>query len=183
MKKYNIIYADPAWEYGDVSDYRIMHGGVAKHYKTMKIEDIKKLPINNIADNDCILFLWVTFPILDKAFEVIKSWGFKYKTIGFTWIKLNKRNKKPFFGIGYWTKSNAEICLIATKGSPGKFKISNKVSSVILSLASSGFCECLLLSERITELLGDRPRIELFARNNSPGWDIWGNEVESSISL
>ena len=81
----------------------------------MSIEDIKNLPVNDVADDDCMLFLWTTFPNLQEGLDVIKAWGFKYKTLGFSWIKLNKKNKKPFFGIGHYTKSNCECCLIGVK--------------------------------------------------------------------
>ena len=106
-KKYNIIYADPAWSYKDKRDkHPRLCGGASVHYNTMTIENIKNLPVNDIADDNCMLFMWATFPNLQEALDVIKSWGFKYKTLGFSWIKTNKKNGKPFFGIGYYTKSN-----------------------------------------------------------------------------
>ena len=130
-KKYNIIYADPAWSYNDKRTGKKMSGGASNHYNTMKIEDIKKLPIQDIADDNCMLFMWVTFPNLQEGLDTIKAWSFKYKTLGFSWIKTNKNNGKPFFGIGYYTKSNCEVCLIGVKGKP--IKRSNYVSSVIIS--------------------------------------------------
>ena len=80
-------------------------GGVANHYKTMSIKDIvnMKSAVEQISDEDCLLFMWVTFPNLKEGLKVIEEWGFKYKTLGFSWIKLNKKNKKPFFGIGFYT--------------------------------------------------------------------------------
>jgi site-specific DNA-methyltransferase (adenine-specific) len=176
MKKYNIIYADPPWEYSDVSSYRIMHGGVNRHYKTMSTYDICSLPIKDLAADDCILFIWVTFPALREVFKVIEAWGFEYKTIGFTWIKMNKKNGKPFFGIGYYTRSNAELCLIATKGKPSKVSKSKKVSSVIISNRRQHSRKPDQARERIIKLCGDVPRIELFARERFSGWDVWGNE-------
>lgn len=95
-------------------------GGVAKHYKTMNVKEIEDMSktIQNIAEENCLLFIWATFPNLKEALKVIDAWKFKYKTLGFSWIKTNKINKKPFFGIGFYTKSNCEVCLLAIKGKP-----------------------------------------------------------------
>ena len=104
-KKYNIIYADPPWSY-KVWTAKGGHKSASAHYQTMNIEDIKNLPIQDIADKDCALFIWVTMPNLIEGIETIKSWGFKYKTCGFTWLKTY-RNGNPVCGLGYWTRSNA----------------------------------------------------------------------------
>ena len=174
-KKYNIIYADPAWNYNDKRTGKKMSGGASNHYDTMKIEDIKKLPIKDITDDNCMLFMWVTFPNLQEGLDTIKEWGFKYKTLGFSWIKTNKNNGKPFFGIGYYTKSNCEVCLIGVKGKP--IKQSNSVSSVIISPREEHSKKPDSVRNKIVELCGDMPRIELFARQYAEGWDCWGNEV------
>lgn len=130
--KYQIIYADPPWSYRDKrKSHKRLCGGALAHYDTMLINDIKMLPIQSIADENCILFLWVTFPNLHEGLDVISAWGFKYKTLGFSWIKTNKKNGKPFFGIGWYTKSNCEVCLIGIRGKP--FKTSNDVSSVVIA--------------------------------------------------
>lgn len=154
-------------------------GGVAGHYKTMSIKEIKKLGENvqKLAADDCLLFMWVTFPNLKEGLEVIEKWGFKYKTLGFSWIKTNKKNKKPFFGIGFYTKSNCEVCLIGIKGKPGKIIKSNKVSSCIISERREHSRKPDEVRERITELVGQVPKIELFARQSADGWGCWGNEV------
>ena len=141
----------------------------------MDIEDIKNLPIQNIAEENSILFLWVTFPNLQEGLDVIKSWGFKYKTLGFSWIKTNKKNGNPFFGIGYYTKSNCECCLIGIKGKPPK--ASNSVSSVVISPREEHSKKPDEVRHRIVEFAGDLPKIELFARQEINGWDCWGNEV------
>ena len=182
MKKYNIIYADPPWSYKDKRDkHPRMCGGAISHYNTMSIEQIKSLPIKDLAADNCMLFLWVTFPNLQEGLDVIKAWGFKYKTLGFSWIKTNKNNGKPFFGIGYYTKSNCEVCLIGVKGKP--IKVSNSVSSVIISPRQEHSKKPDQIRDKIVELCGDVPRIELFARKKAEGWDVWGNEVESDIDL
>ena len=114
-KKYNIIYADPPWSFKHYSD-KGKGRAPDNYYKCQNLEDIKNLPIENLAAENCVLFMWVTYPFLEKSFEVLKAWGFKYKTVGFTWVKKNKKADSWFWGMGYWTRSNAEICIIATKG-------------------------------------------------------------------
>lgn len=174
--KYNIIYADPPWAYKDKRDkHPRLCGGAARHYPTMNIDKIKSLPIKNICADNCMLFLWVTFPNLQEGLDTIKAWGFKYKTLGFSWIKTNKNNGKPFFGIGYYTKSNCEVCLIGVKGKP--LKASNSVSSVVIRPREEHSKKPDCVREKIVQLCGDLPRIELFARCYTDGWDCWGNEV------
>ena len=156
--------------------------GVAEnHYSTMGIKEICSLPVQEICDKDCALFLWVTFPQLPEAFKVIKAWGFCYKTVAFVWIKQNKSGKGYFFGLGYWTRSNAEICLLAVRGKPKR--ISKKVFQLIVSPLQEHSKKPEEAGKRIVELMGDLPRIELFARRQSVGWDVWGNEVESSLDM
>jgi len=181
-KKYNIIYADPPWSYRDKRDkHPRLCGGASAHYNTMTVEEIKNLPVNKLADDNCMLFIWVTFPNLQEGLDVIKAWGFTYKTLGFSWIKTNKKNGKPFFGIGYYTKSNCEVCLIGVKGKP--IVVSNKVSSVIIAPREEHSKKPDIVRDKIVELCGDLPRIELFARQKVEGWDVWGNEVESDIHI
>ena len=123
----------------------------------------------------------MTFPQLPEAFKVIKAWGFRYKTVAFVWIKQNKSGKGYFFGLGYWTRSNAEICLLAVRGKPKR--ISKKVFQLIVSPLQEHSKKPEEARKRIVELMGDLPRIELFARRQSVGWDVWGNEVESSLDM
>lgn len=178
-KKYNIIYADPPWQYRDVHTWHKMGGGVAGHYKTMKLDEIEKMGviIKQIAAADCLLFLWVTFPNLKEGLKIIESWGFTYKTLGFSWIKLNKKNKQPCFGIGFYTKSNCEVCLIGIKGKTGNLIKDKTVSSCILSERREHSRKPDETRERIEKLVGAVPKIELFARQYADGWDCWGNEV------
>ncbi len=170
-KKYNIIYADPPWEY----DRKVGQGVVDEQYNTMKIENIKRLPIGNLAEENSVLFLWVTFPKLNEGLEVIKSWGFTLKTIAFNWIKLND-NGTPFFGIGYYTKSNGEVCLLATKGNTLEV-LDNTISQVIMTRKSKHSSKPHIVYGLIERLFGKQSRIELFARTKREGWDAWGNEV------
>lgn len=186
-KKYNIIYADPPWKYTEKNipplSYNTKNGkyfGVSDHYDTMDVEEIAKIPVTNITDKNCALFLWGTFPNLKEAVYIIESWGFRYVTVGFTWIKTVSTGK-PFFGIGYYTKSNAEVCLLGMKGSMKP--VSNKISSVIMSKLDEHSKKPLETRNRIVDLFGDVPRIELFARNRFDGWDAWGDQVSDTIQI
>lgn len=175
-KKYNIIYADPPWQYNKRNNHNTKFGGgVHSHYPTMTMAKIEQLPIQQIADDNCALFLWTTFPYLDKQIKLFEKWGFTYKTLGFSWIKTNLKNGKPFFGVGYYAKSNCEVCLLGVKG---KMKpVSNLVSSCIIAPKREHSRKPEEARKRIVELFGDIPRIELFARRYADGWDCWGNEV------
>lgn len=179
---YQIIYADPPWAYRDKRDtHPRLCGGASVHYPTMDMATLKSLPISYIAAENCMLFMWATFPNLPEALDLIAAWGFKYKTLGFSWIKTNTKNGKPFFGIGYYTKSNCEVCLIAVKGKP--IKISNSISSVLIAPREAHSKKPDIVRDRIVELCGDIPRIELFSRHKVQGWDTWGNEVPNDVDL
>ncbi len=177
MRKYQIIYADPPWAYRNMGNIQATANA---HYPTMKNDDICRLPVREIAADNSILFLWATFPKLQEALDVIKSWGFEYKTVGFTWIKKNKKGGN-FFGVGWYTKSNAEVCLIGVKGKAPK--VSNSISSIVETVRQRHSQKPHCVRDLIVKFCGDIPRIELFARTKSEGWDAWGNEVESDISL
>ncbi len=100
MKKYKIIYADPPWEYR-VWSKKGQGRSAESHYPTMRLEDIKALPVEKLADKNCVLFMWITFPMLNEAMSVLKAWGFTYKTVGFVWVKQNKKSSSLFWGMGY----------------------------------------------------------------------------------
>ena len=176
-KKYNIIYADPPWRY----EQKSMQGAAEKHYPTMSIADLCVLPVANIAAEDSTLFLWATFPQLPTALKLIRAWGFTYKTIAFLWLKKNKKSDSWFYGLGFWTRGNAEVCLLATKGHP-KRRAAN-IHQFIISPIQEHSKKPDEVREKIVDLMGDVPRIELFARSYTEGWDVWGNEVESDIDL
>ena len=143
----------------------------------MKTDEIIKMKdtIKSISDDNCILFMWVTFPCLIDGLNVIKEQGFKYKTCGFTWVKRNKVADTWFFGLGSWTRANSEICLIATKVRVSR--ISNKVSQIIDTHIEDHSKKPAIVRDKIVELVGNMPRIELFARQKIQGWDCWENEV------
>jgi len=160
------------------------------YYPVMTLDDICNLDVNQLAASDCVLFLWVTMPKLFEAKRVIEAWGFDYKTCAFTWVKRNKifsqarfdqRGIDDFMGQGRWTRGNAELCLLATKGSPKR--VSAKVRQIVHTPIERHSKKPDVVRDRIVELLGDLPRIELFARNKSEGWDVWGNEVKSDVAF
>jgi N6-adenosine-specific RNA methylase IME4 len=145
----------------------------------MNVWDICALPVREIADANSILFLWVTFPNLKEGLQVMDAWGFKYITLGFSWIKTNAENGQPHFGIGYYTKSNCEVCLIGTHGRPPM--VCDYVSSVIISRRREHSRKPDEARERIVQLCGNLPRIELFSREKHEGWDVWGNETHDDM--
>lgn len=180
QKKYQVIYADPPWKYRVYSQKGNGRSAEA-HYSTMEIDKICSLPVAELADKNCVLFLWVTMPCLLEGLSVLRAWGFQYKTIAFVWVKQNRKADSLFWGMGYWTRSNVEFCILATKGTPKRKSAS--VHQVIVSHIEEHSKKPQEVRERIVQLMGDVPRIELFARQKTPGWDVWGNEVESDIEM
>lgn len=176
-KKYKIIYADPPWQYR-VYSKKGQGRSAENHYHTMNIKDIMALPVDKIADKDCILFLWITFPCLKEGIEVMERWGFKYKTCGFNWVKRNKKKNTYFMGLGFWTRSNSEVCLIGTKGQPKR--VSKSVSQICDARIMEHSRKPAEIRERIVELCGELPRIELFARDKVKGWDSLGDEIDGN---
>lgn len=184
IKPYQVILADPPWKYNSRANHKTrFRGGACGHYDLMSTKDICNLLVGELADpNGCVLFLWATFPMLEDALEVIKAWGFEYKTVGFTWCKLNPKSLTPFFGVGFYTKSNAEICLLATKG-PVMKPVVNTVSSLILSPRREHSRKPDEQYERIEAMYPIAKKLELFARQKRSGWASWGNQIESDINL
>lgn len=172
-KKYNIIYADPPWSYRD----KALAGnrGAGFKYQVQSKEWIDNLPVRSIAGDKCVLFLWVTMPKLSECWDLIRKWGFEYKTVAFTWVKRNKKADSWFWGMGSWTRANAELCLLCTKGKPKRKNAG--IHSIIDTPIEQHSKKPSVVRDKIVELLGDLPRIELFAREKVVGWDCWGNEV------
>ena len=147
----------------------------------MSIDELCALPVETLAEKDCRLFLWATFPQLPEALRLIRAWGFTFKTVAFVWLKLNKKSPTWFYGLGYWTRGNAEICLLAKRGKPQRR--SAGVHQFIISPVEEHSKKPDVTRDKIIELAGDLPRVELFARQKAPGWDVLGNEVDSDLSL
>ena len=176
MKKYQIIYADPPWGGKGKGRGR----GVVEFYKTMDTRDICDLPVARLADTNCALFLWVVLPLLQDGLDVMKAWGFEYKTTAFTWVKRNQNAMGWFWGMGGWTRSNAELCLLGFKGKM-ECKAHDVLSIVDTPVMAHSRKPDEIVRPYILRLCGDLPRIELFTRRKVEGWDCWGNEVESNI--
>lgn len=177
MKKYQIIYTDPPWVYKDKSK---SHGGGAEsHYKCTPTEELGKLCIPAAADSVCLM--WCTYPQLPEGLKLLAAWGFMYKTVAFTWVKINK-DKSVYMGMGRHTRANAEICLLGIRGK-GVPRKSASVYNTQLHPRRRHSQKPNAFREDIVLLYGNVTRIELFAREKTEGWDVWGNEVESDINL
>ena len=180
-QRYQIIYADPPWEYKESGGIKSSRGMAKQHYKTMSLQEICQLPVPNIVSETAILFMWATFPRMAEALEVIKSWGFAYKTAAFVWVKKNKKSDSLFWGMGAYTRANAEVCLLGVKKKTKAKQIvrQHNIHQIITSPIERHSKKPDETRKRIVELCGDVPRIELFARQSMPGWDCWGDEIPS----
>ena len=186
--KYKIIYADCPWKYEKLNMYE--YKGVNKEvYPRMEIEEIKSLPVKDMADDNSLLFLWVTTPMLKKGLEVIESWGFEFSTIVFVWVKTYKgksiakalpREKKIITGMGRYTRNSVELVLLGKRG-VGVKRIGTNVHQTIFSPIRDHSRKPDEIRNRIVELFGDVPRIELFARRRFDGWNTKGNQLEPYI--
>ncbi len=181
---YEVLYADCPWKYRD----KKVRGGAEHHYPTMSLAELCLLPVKDLAAENSVLFTWATWPTLLDAYAVMKAWGFEYYNCGFLWAKMNKvATDTPFFGQGRMTRGNTEPCLLGKRGKPKR--LDNAVEQLMLD-------EGLILTpigehsekpaearNRILRLMGDVSAVELFARAPSPGWDVFGNQVDSTVTL
>jgi N6-adenosine-specific RNA methylase IME4 len=172
---YAVVYADPPWNFKCYST-KGSSKSPAHHYDCMDLAAICDLPIKPLTAKSSVLLMWTTGPFLEKSMSVITSWGFKYKTVGFCWAKKNRHSDRFFKGMGYWTRANAEYCLLATKGSPKR--ISFDVESLVVSARREHSRKPDEMYSRIETLLPG-PYLELFARNERNGWDSWGNQPQT----
>jgi len=191
--KYGAILADPPWHFAawaspTALETRLRNGSKnygssrGPTYDTMDEEELCSLPISELAKDDCVLFLWVCWPILLQAARVIEAWGFKYKTCGFCWTKAHARQLELFqddheawMGLGYWTRSNSEVCLLATRGQPKRINADVRQAIIAPAREHSRKPDCV--HQRIERLVAG-PYVELFARQKRPGWDCWGNQTD-----
>lgn len=198
---YNIIYLDPPWKYNSRANHKTrFRGGAEGHYPLMTMEQIAALPIQKLAARACAVLMWCTFPYLNDQIKLFKHWGFRYRTQFLTWVKLNPRGydlpaddpsyqpgkqyvlytdglfHSVFFGVGYYSKSNPEVCLLGMRGQLPT--ISDAVSSVILAPRREHSRKPYEAYGRIEQVFGDVPRIELFARQTAPGWAVAGNAID-----
>lgn len=206
-KGYSYIYCDPPYRFRNWSmEQKAKLGekwGRANGrpiYPCMNTEDIAALPVERLAARDSLLFLWATYPQLEDALTVMRSWGYKYKTCAFTWVKLTPNalgnmvglmakhgptlrflEKLFHFGLGYWTHANPEVCLLGTRGHPKR--VDKTVPNLVLAPLGAHSAKPPVVRDRIVQLVGDLPRLELFARDVAPGWDAMGNELEGNYDI
>jgi N6-adenosine-specific RNA methylase IME4 len=180
VKQYDIIYADPPWDYKGQKQHSGKGGkdtgSAAKHYGTLKLSDLKQLPVAEIAADDCLLFMWSSSPHLDQGIDLMKAWGFKWATVGFVW---NKMRVNP----GFYTMSQCELCLIGKRGRIPEPRGARNVRQLVESLRGAHSVKPAEVRERIVEMFPTQSKIELFARQRADGWDAWGDEVKSDIIL
>ncbi len=195
MSSYDLILADPPWAYNARNHASKFGGGAGGHYPMMSTREIEALPIGELAGDDAVLLVWATWPRLVDALAVIAAWGFVYKTLGMIWVKSSGTTEpapglqsswptegSPFFGVGYYAKSNTEPMLLATRGRPAK-PATNSASSVLIAPRLEHSRKPDEALHRLEALWPDARRLELFARRRRPGWDAWGNQVESTVSI
>ena len=160
------------------------HRAITRAYPVMKTKEICALPIKKITDNNAICFMWVADAFIPDALQVMESWGFKYKTVAFIWQKKEKSGKQVCY-MGQWTMKNCELVLLGTKGKMTQYLKSRKVRQLQEAIRERTIHsrKPQIIRDRIVEMFGDLPRIELFARQKFEGWDCWGNEVDGKIDL
>jgi N6-adenosine-specific RNA methylase IME4 len=179
MKKYEIIYADPAWQYKtkeSLAKTSILNGELNTHYGTMTIAELGGLPLGSISDKNSMLFMWVVSPMLDDGIELMKKWGFKYSTIAFIW---HKQRANP----GHYTMSECEICLVGRRGKIPTPRGARNVRQFLSEMRGKHSAKPTEIRNRIELMFPTQTKLEMFARQSAKGWDAWGNEVENSIDL
>lgn len=171
---YDVIYADPPWTYKDKASAG--KRGASYKYDLMSLEDICGLDVSQKCEKDATLFMWATWPLLKDALAVMDAWGFEYKTCAFLWVKTNPKSGTPFMGMGNWTRSNTEPCLLGVKGSPKR--VSASVMQPVISPRLRHSEKPSEVRSRIETLMGPgAKKLELFSRHIVPGWDSFGNQV------
>ncbi|HHT9135839.1 MAG TPA: MT-A70 family methyltransferase [Candidatus Wunengus sp. YC60] len=181
MSKYKIIYADPPWQFNNKNTGGNLNSGASAHYPTMTIKDLCNMPVKDIADDNSVLLMWWVASQPKEAIALVEAWGFTIKTMtAFNWVKTTKTGKLDF-GMGFWTRAGSECCLLAVKGKPKR--INAGIRAVIQAERGKHSEKPHIFREQIVKLMGDQKRIELFARHQFEGWDVFGNEVENSINI
>lgn len=174
MNKYDVILADPPWTFKTYSNKSNPRRPEA-HYECMSTEDLKNLDVQSISNKDCALFMWCTSSLIPVALQVMEAWGFTFKCVAFVWAKKCKKKDDWFTGLGLWTRNNVEFCILGTKGHP--HRVSKNVRQLIVSPIRQHSRKPDEIRDAIVSLCGEVPRIELFARQSTEGWDTWGNET------
>jgi N6-adenosine-specific RNA methylase IME4 len=179
MDKFAVVYADPPWDYAGQNQHQADGTEVSSaqtHYPTMTLDKLKALKVADICERDAVLFLWTSSPHLPQAIEVMKAWGFDYKTIAFVW---NKDIHNP----GYYTISQCEVCLVGKRGQIPKPRGSRKERQFLTERRRAHSQKPDEIRARIGRMFPSQKKIELFAREASEGWSVWGNQVATSLPL
>ncbi len=172
-RRFGVILADPPWEFHTYS-WKGKQRSAERYYDCKSIADVMALPVAALAAKDCALFLWSVCPELPGALDVVRAWGFEFKTKAFTWIKQNPSGKGLHTGTGYWTRANSEDVWLATRGNPQRLDMG--VHQVVMAPVGKHSEKPAEVHGRIERLLAG-PYLELFARAERPGWTAWGNEI------
>lgn len=175
---YNIIFSDPPWTFRDGANAG--NRGAVHKYPCMSLKELCELKVADLAAADCALFMWAPCALLPDALNLVGHWGFRFRTVAFVWTKTTKHGK-PFIGMGSWTRSGSELCLLGVRGKPKV--VSHSVLQVIAAPARGHSRKPDEVREKIVQLLGDLPRIELFAREVIPGWDSWGFDAPENKTI
>lgn len=175
MFGYNVLHIDPPWAFENWSE-KGEGRNASQHYATMTWDRIAALPVGHLAAQNCACFLWCVDPLLDRAFEVMKAWGFEYRTVAFTWAKRTSTARAWHMGAGYYTRANPETCLLGITGSMERK--SAAVRQLVVEPIRQHSRKPDRIADDIVQLFGDVPRAELFARTARPGWDAWGLETD-----
>ena len=175
MFGYQILHVDPPWAFENWSE-KGEERNANQHYRTMTWDQIAALPVGHLASNNCACFLWCVDPLLDKGFEVLNAWGFRFATVAFTWAKQTKKGRGWHMGTGYYTRANPETCLLGMMGSMERQ--SAAVRQLVVEPLREHSRKPDRVSADIVKLFGDVPRAELFARQRRDGWDCWGNQTD-----
>lgn len=186
---YKAIYLDPPWRFKNWSIGELSKRGEKwarrngrSPYPVMSPDDLKKLPIGDLGHKNSLMFMWATYPKLEEALELMTIYGYKFTTVGFTWVKFNPSGVGWHFGLGYYTHGNPEIVLLGKRGN-GVKRVDKGIPNLITWPRGQHSAKPPIVAEAIVSLLGDVPRCELFARRQVEGWDCWGNEVPFNPSF
>lgn len=178
---YGVIYADCPWQFNCWSG-KGTDRAVENHYDTMSVAELSALPVGSLAAPDCALIIWICWPILPEALEVIKAWGFDYKSCAFSWMKADVSTLNMFegevdasMGMGYYTRANSEAALLATRGNPKR--LNADVRQGIIAPKREHSRKPDGVHQRIERLFGG-PYLDLFARQRRKNWTSWGDEIE-----
>ena len=182
-KKYKVIYADPPWSFTSKKTGGSMKSGALANYNTMTLDDLNNLDVNSLAADDCMLVRWYVGSQPQEAIDLCKAWGFTVKNInGFVWNKLTKHGL-PFFGMGFYTRAGSESAVIAIKGKAGNIVADHSVRAVRSAVVGKHSAKPLEFRDDIVKMCGEVPRLEMFARTGSEGWDLSGNQAPNSIEI